>query len=438
MSKQESALFVARDRLRQSFALLITGGDWAYALTAETRQNLHRFWFDGLFSSACDNIYFTFLALYMLALGATRAQIGWMSSLSSLGGALLLLPGAMLVERFRHRKEIAVIFGGGIARVMLLLLAVIPFGLHGQALVLAAIAFSVTRDSLANLAFPAWVSITADIVPLPGRGRYFGSRNFIMGVAGMATVLLVGEMITRLGQPVGYQLAIGLAFVLGMGSTFYFSRLREPPQTSPMTSVSLTPPALWRELRSHPGFLALTLTAAMWNFSLNIAGPFFNIYMVQNLKATATMVGVLSVVSSIATLVFQRPLGRLVDRWGARRLQLISGLLIPILPICWVFTRSIWQIVPINIGSGILWGAYGLASFNLLLEITPEGQRARYTAIYQIVTMLALAGGAALGGWLVTKWGYASIFIGSGIGRLIAALLFARFVRHPVPVIQPV
>jgi MFS family permease len=191
-------------------------------------------------------------------------------------------------------------------------------------------------------------------------------------------------------------------------------------------------------LRSHPGFLALTLTAAMWNFSLNIAGPFFNIYMVQNLKATATMVGVLSVVSSIATLVFQRPLGRLVDRWGAHRLQLISGLLIPILPICWVFTRSIWHIVPINIGSGILWGAYGLASFNLLLEITPEGQRARYTAIYQIVTMLALAGGAALGGWLVTKWGYASIFIGSGIGRLIAALLFARFVRRPVPVIQPV
>ncbi|HEY5158138.1 MAG TPA: MFS transporter, partial [Anaerolineales bacterium] len=170
MSKQESALFVARDRLRQSFALLITGGDWAYALTAETRQNLHRFWFDGLFSSACDNIYFTYLALYMLALGATRAQIGWMSSLSSLGGALLLLPGAMLVERFRHRKEIAVIFGGGIARVMLLLLAVVPFGLHGQALVLAAIAFSVTRDSLANLAFPAWVSITADIVPLSGRG----------------------------------------------------------------------------------------------------------------------------------------------------------------------------------------------------------------------------------------------------------------------------
>jgi MFS family permease len=320
---------------------------------------------------------------------------------------------------------------------MLLLLAVIPFGLHGQTLVLAAIAFSVSRDSLANLAFPAWVSITADIVPLPGRGRYFGSRNFIMGIAGMATVLLVGEMITRLGQPGGYQLAIGLAFVLGMGSTFYFSRLREPAQTSPTKPVSLTPHALWREVRSHPGFLALTLTAAVWNFSLNIAGPFFNIYMVQNLNATATMVGVLSVVSSIATLVFQRPLGRLVDRWGAHRLQLISGLLIPILPICWVFTRSIWHVVPINIGSGILWGAYGLASFNLLLEVTPEGQRARYTAIYQIVTLLALAGGAALGGWLVTKWGYVSIFIGSGIGRLIAALLFARFVRRPAPVIQP-
>lgn len=432
-----SALHVVRDRLRQSFALLITGGDWAYAHPVETRQNLHRFWFDGLFASACDNIYITYLSLYILALGATRAQIGWMSSLSSLSGALLLLPGAMLVERLRHRKEIAVIFGGGIARFMLLLLAVIPFGLKGQTLILAAIAVSVTRDSLANLAYPAWVSMTADVVPLAGRGRYFGSRNFIMGVAGMATVLLIGEVITRLGQPVGYQLAMGLAFALGMGSTFYFSRLREPPQASPMTSVAPTLPALWREVRSHPGFLALTLFGALWNFSLNIAGPFFNVYMVQNLNATATMVGVLSVVSSVATLVFQRPMGRLADRLGAHRMQLISGLLIPILPICWVFTRSIWHVVPINIASGILWGAFNLASFNLLLEITPEAQRARYTAIYQIVTMLALAGGAALGGWLVTKWGYFSIFVGSGVGRLIAALLFARFVHRPVVAAEP-
>jgi len=113
------------------YAHLATGGEWAYALPAETRHNLRRFWYDGLFAAASDNIYYTYLTLYVLAVGASRAQVSLMSSLSNLGAALLLLPGALLVEHFRRRKEITMIFGGGIARLMLLLIALIPFGLRG-------------------------------------------------------------------------------------------------------------------------------------------------------------------------------------------------------------------------------------------------------------------------------------------------------------------
>jgi predicted MFS family arabinose efflux permease len=110
---------------------------------------------------------------------------------------------------------------------------------------------------------------------------------------------------------------------------------------------------------------------------------------------------------------------------------MISMLIIPILPVMWVFFRSPWHVVPLNILSGILWTAHGLASFNFLLELAPEGQRARYSALFQIVVTVSLAIGAALGGIIVTQWGYFAVFLGSGIGRMSAALLFARFV-HPV------
>ena len=92
---------------------------------------------------------------------------------------------------------------------------------------------------------------------------------------------------------------------LGLLSTYYFSRLHEPPAASPLTRIFLAPAAIWRDIRSQPGFLGLILTAALWNFSLNIAGPFFTVYMVQNLKATATLVGITSVATSVSTLVFQ-------------------------------------------------------------------------------------------------------------------------------------
>jgi predicted MFS family arabinose efflux permease len=66
-------------------------------------------------------------------------------------------------------------------------------------------------------------------------------------------------------------------------------------------------------------------------------------------------------------------------------------------------------------------------SFNFLLHLTPEAQRARYSAIYQILVTLALALGAAFGAWVVTQWGYQAIFACSAIGRIVAVFLFARF-----------
>ena len=100
-----------RFRILRSFSRLTLGGDWALSEPAETRHNLRWFWFDGFFSSASDNILATYLVLYLLALGASRAQIGLLSSLSSLSVALVLLPGALLVERIGHRKEVYTKFG---------------------------------------------------------------------------------------------------------------------------------------------------------------------------------------------------------------------------------------------------------------------------------------------------------------------------------------
>lgn len=138
-------------------------------------------------------------------------------------------------------------------------------------------------------------------------------------------------------------------------------------------------------------------------------------------------------VSTLSALPGQRLFGVLADRWGPRRVQLITGLLIPLMPWAWAMTRSPWHVVPIELGAGFLWAGYNLASFNLLLLLTPEDRRSRYTALYQIVVMAALAGGAALGGGVASRWGYTTIFVLSGLGRLSAALLFARFVYKRVP-----
>lgn len=416
-------------------ALLTAGGRWAAQLDSFVRRNLRWFWLDGLFASASDSIIVSFLSLFALALGASRAQIGLMDALASLSAAAALFPGAALVDRLGQRKRIVLWSGGGIARTAVLLMALVPLIFAGPAAVYAVIALAVIRAAFGNLALPAWVSLTADIVPLAWRGRYFASRNIAMEVAKIAITLLVGVVISLAGgagAPAGYQWALGMAFVIGVASTYSFARIEDvadpgPRRRSPQKERL---PAVHR-LRAQTLFVAFCLLAALWNFSLNIAGPFFNVYLVEKLGASAAVVGILATVASFTALPGQRLFGVLADRWGPRRVQLLTGLIIPVMPFAWLFVRSPWHVVPINLLGGFLWAGYNLASFNLLLELTPEDRRARYSALYQVVLTLSLAGGAALGGVIAQRWGYPPIFVFSGLGRFMAALLFARFVRQP-------
>lgn len=426
MFHRKSSVQEAWARARAGIQRLAVGGDWAITQPAVTRRNLVWFWFDGFFASASDNIVVTYLVVYLVALGATQAQIGLMSSLSSLSAALLLMPGAMLVERVGKRRSLC-LAGGGWARAALLLLAVLPLFLKDSALIYLAIALSISRDATANLSFPAWMSLSGDIVPFEGRGRFFSSRNFIMSVSGIIMTFLAGQLITRIHQPAGYQVALFAAFALGALSIYSFSHLTDRPHALayPQVKAPVTPRALLRDITSQREFMTFAIITALWNFSLNIAGPFFTVYLVTDLHANAAMVGYTAIASSVSSMLAQRRVGDLNDRWGARRLTVIAGLLIPIVPFLWVFTTAAWQIIPINLVSGALWGAYNLGSFNYLLQMTPPERRARYSALFQIIVTVSLALGAALGSLVVTLLGFKAVFVASAGGRMLAALLFA-------------
>lgn len=421
---------------KKSFAYLATGGEWAVSQPREARRSLIWFWLDGLFASASDNIVVTYLTVFLLAIGASQSQIGLMSSLSSLSAALCLLPGAMLVERIGRRRGI-VLASGAWTRSALLLLALLPFFFSGPTLIIVAIALSISRDAMGNLSYPAWISLTGDVVPMIGRGRYFASRNFIMAITGMCMTFLIGLLISNTQGIGGFQIALGLAFLFGVVGVYSFGHITDRPAAPPAPAAEDGEQARAqrvplreqvREIFSHRDFTQFAVVTALWNIGLNFAGPFFNVYLVQNLHADAAMVGLTSIASSLANMMIQMKLGEIHDRWGARKLTMVAGLLIPIVPVAWAFIDSAWWVIPINLVSGVFWAAYNMGSFNYLLMITPSERRARYSAIFQVIVTASLAAGAALGSLAIDAWGFGGVFIGSSAGRMLAALLFALII----------
>ncbi len=422
-------------RFRRHLIRFTWGGAWAAALPEDRRLNLTYFFFDGLFAAASDKILLTYITVYLLALGASAQQVGLLSSLSNFAAALMLLPAAMRVERTGERKKTTLLAASG-SRATVLLMALLPMFIPITTdLIWVLLGLALLRETFNNIGYPGWMALTGDIVPLEGRGRYFGARNFIMGVAGIITALAVGEAITRIGDPLGYQVAFILAVVLGLISMFFFSRIKDFTKDEGSLVVNRSSlRQIFASLRGQTPFILFCVFTAAWNFSINVAAPFFNVYMVDNLQMTAAMIGVVSVVNTVANLLVQRQVGSLSDKWGNRGVMIVCMLLIPLVPVIWGWwVQSYWQAILVEVFSGLCWGAFNLVNFNILLHKTPQEQRARFSAFYQIVVTLSLAGGAGLGSYLFPVIQFKGVTLISGIGRLLAGALFLILVRDTQP-----
>jgi MFS family permease len=400
-------------------------------------QGLRFFWLDGFFASISNNFYAGFVTLFLLAYGASNAQIGSLTAIASLFGALALFPGARAIGLFGGRKRVVMWTGAGAARAVLLIWACLPFFTRNASVAIGLmIALNAASAFMNNFCNPGWTSMVADLVPIAIRGRYFSSRNLAMTITALAVVPLAGWLIStgnRLpGLPFGgYQLIFFAAFFAGLGSTYAFGHIVEPADSSAASGPSRLSDIL-ASIRKTPGFLGFVVSMFVWNMALQVAGPFFNVYLVNDLHATISEVGILTTVSSVFALISQGWCGKLVDRKGNIWMQGVFGLIIPLMPLAWMVVSQPWHVGIINAASGVLWTGYNLANFNLLLEMTPPEGRADAIAFYQFVLGGSAVLAPLLGGYLADAFGYRLIFGLSATLRWVGVLLFLWLAARPV------
>jgi MFS family permease len=393
-------------------------------------KNMRWFLYDGLFSASALAIINVFYTLYLESLGASSSQIGMMSSLSNLIMLVVMLPGAWLSERAGSRKK-AVLFSLGLSRFFILVSALLPFWFTGQAAVLPVIAVRLLIDNFNVVSVPPWTSLSADIVPMQHRGRYFATRNLVMSVSTMFTTLAVGRLISSAGRPQGFQAAMALAFAIGMFSTWMYSRIHEPAaKAAKVTSYS--PRALIATLRNDGNLRNYAIYIFMWNASIALAGPFIQIFYVREVHATTAIVGTMTMIATLSGLFSTHLSGKLVEKWGGYKIQLISGLTVPLLPVIWGLVQSPWGALPAYLYDGFVWSANTLASFNFMLTLAKPSKLTLYNSIVQVGTSMGAILGASVGGLLVDAIGFRTVFFISGAARLLSMLVFWRMVR-PAP-----
>lgn len=412
--------------------LMLSGGRWSSNVPPSARKNLRRLILSGILDNIGDAIVNTYQAVYLVALGASRAEIGALSSLSNLAMPTAMLPGGRLAT-LRKRYKPLVILPSLLGRLLLLGLILLPyFGLPVRSLIYVGIAFAVGRALMLYFANPAWTAMLAKAVPIRWRGRYFSTRNIFMGGAAFIALLLIGQGIDLLGDPLGYQMALGVAVIAALGSTVVLRRFEEKASERPPENASSTANFL-KVVRQHRGFTRLCAVSTLWSFGVNIASPFFIVFLAEQVQASAATLGLVSAVSTLSALPAQRLFGTWVDRKGTAWVKRLTGFLIPVVPGLWGFIQQPWQAYPLQVFSGFVWAGYNLATFNFLLEMTPEETRPRFVAFQQSLVGLGMTVGAALGGWIAEAWGYRPVFLISAAGRLLANGVFALSMAEIYP-----
>ncbi|MDH3675222.1 MAG: MFS transporter, partial [Anaerolineae bacterium] len=384
-------------------------------ISHEIRLGLRYFWLHGLGNATSDAFFLSYIPLFALAYGASNGQVGWLTAIANLLAAVSLFPGAKAVEWVGKRKPVVTWSFGSTGRLTLLALACVPwFGFDSVAAIIAIIGLNALRAFMDNFANPAWTALVADIVPDGMRARYFSHRNIAMGVVALLFAPLAGWLVTvgNFGQawPMrGYQVIFLLAFGLGLFSTWSFQRIPEP-EANAQVMHKYQRGDLGCAIRKSPGFLGLVISAFVWNMAVQVAAPFFNVYLVNQLGASITTVGWLTAVSGLSALVGQQLFSRLLDRHGALWVQRLAGLLIFWLPLAWIFVTSPWQVVLINACGGLLWAGYNLSNFSLLLQLSPDEQRPRAVALYQTAVFGSAVLGPLIGGFLADVVSFQFIF----------------------------
>lgn len=369
--------------------------------------------------SAANSITNTYATPFALALGASNAEIGLLNAAKNLAATVAQLPGAMLTA-YTSRKAIW-IYSSVLARLIWLPIVLLPLIAATTSIMLFIAVLAVSTFFL-SLNGPAWTSLAGDLVPDRIRGSYFGRRNMIANISGLAAVLVSGLLLAY-GFPVIFLASV----LLGLVSVQMFIGIREPRLRRVFHyrhEFTLDISGIRRSLMVNRNLALFTVFVSVLYFSVNIAGPFFVVYMLKDLSISYLWFAVLTAFAALVTIASQPYWGRLIDRFGERKVMIINGVMVTLVPLFYILAANPLHLLVIELFTSFSWAGFELALFSYLLAVTPADKRPVYVARHTFCKGVAIVAGTLLGGFLATAFAGSHLLWLAGL-QLVFLVSFA-------------
>jgi MFS family permease len=128
--------------------------------------------------------------------------------------------------------------------------------------------------------------------------------------------------------------------------------------------------------------------------------------------------------------------GKRIDRAGNVKVLKAASLLIPLMPILWLFSTNIYYLCGIQVFGGFAWAGFSLAISLFLYDAAPSENRTRYFALSNALLFAGASFGSLLGGIMapivppILKNSLLTIFLISGLARIVIVFFFASHISE--------
>ena len=347
------------------------------------------------------------LVALALKLGATYLQIGIITSIPLFSNVFQIV-SIYLVQRWQQRKKVVVLCTL-LGRAAYLLIALIPFTSVGHYGVYVMMMALVLQHGLGAISNGSWSSWMRDLIPHRTMGAFFSRRLAIVQTLSIflsiATVLLLDQAEAQGPQTELY--LYGGFFLVGSGTgligSYFLAKTPEPayqPVVTPLLSLVKLP-------FRHLNFRRLMLYMASWNFAVNLATPFFTVYLLETLGLSMAYVIGLTTLTQGFNVLFFRRWGRYADRYSNKAVLLvcaplyltcIAGMIFTTLP--GVHAGTLPLLIVLHALMGVATAGTGLASGSIGLKLAPQEHSVAYLSMLSFTNSLTSGVAPIVSGWL--------------------------------------
>lgn len=401
----------------------------------KVRKSLKYSIFDGSFYSSMVGFGESFISAFAVFLKSNTIVIGLLGSLPQFLGSLSQLLSNHLLSLFKSRKRMVCTFAflQGLMYIPILLVFFM-----GEMRAVYLLIFTCLYFFFGMLISPAWNSWMGDLVKKEERGYYFGRRNRIAGFVSFVTFLGGGYLLQSFTdgtstQYIGFMIIFILAFLSRVISFIFLIRQYEPSfeisNEARFSFVEFVRDSFKRNFNRFVTYLVFM------NFSVYIAAPFFTAYMLYDLKFSYITFTVINAAALLAKFISMPLWGKICDKYGTRKVLAFSGLLMPFVPLLWVFTNNIQWLLLIQVFSGFIWAGFEIASFNYIFDATTPQKRTTCVAYYNVLNGVGIFLGALVGSFIVKHnkvfaSAFLLVFLISFILRISTSLIFIPMLKE--------